>query len=87
MEWLDLAQDRGRWRDVVHAVMDLRVLAPRSHLLLSRTFCFWLYFTEIFCIKSYMLKLFLDLCCVYSTRILLKDYCMIAFLCDFFTAE
>jgi hypothetical protein len=28
--WIRLAQDRGRWRAVVSAVMNLRVLAPRS---------------------------------------------------------
>jgi hypothetical protein len=30
VDWIRLAQDRGRWRDVVSAVMNLRVLAPRS---------------------------------------------------------
>jgi hypothetical protein len=30
VEWIHLAQDRGRWRAVVSAVMNLRVLAPRS---------------------------------------------------------
>jgi hypothetical protein len=30
VEWIQLAQDRGRWRAVVSAVMNLRVLAPRS---------------------------------------------------------
>jgi hypothetical protein len=30
VDWIRLAQDRGRWRAVVSAVMNLRVLAPRS---------------------------------------------------------
>jgi hypothetical protein len=30
VEWIQLAQDRDRWRPVVSAVMNLRVLAPQN---------------------------------------------------------
>jgi hypothetical protein len=30
VEWIHLAQDRDRWRVLMNAVMNLRVLAPRS---------------------------------------------------------
>jgi hypothetical protein len=30
VDWIRLAQDSDRWRAVVSAVMNLRVLAPRS---------------------------------------------------------
>jgi hypothetical protein len=32
-DWIRLAQDRDRWQAVVSAVMNLRVLAPRSYTL------------------------------------------------------
>jgi hypothetical protein len=30
VEWINLVQDMNRWRALVNAVMNLRVLAPRS---------------------------------------------------------
>jgi hypothetical protein len=30
VEWVQLAQNRGRWKAVADAVMKLRVLAPRN---------------------------------------------------------
>jgi hypothetical protein len=30
VDWIQLAQDRDRWRAVVYTVMNLRVLAPLS---------------------------------------------------------
>jgi hypothetical protein len=30
VEWIQLAQDRGRWRALVNTAMNLRILAPRS---------------------------------------------------------
>jgi hypothetical protein len=30
VDWIRLSQDRDRWRAVLSAVMNLRVLAPRS---------------------------------------------------------
>jgi hypothetical protein len=30
VDWIRLSQDRDRWRAVVSALMNLRVLAPRS---------------------------------------------------------
>jgi hypothetical protein len=29
VDWIQLAQDRNRWRTLVNTVMNLRVLAPR----------------------------------------------------------
>jgi hypothetical protein len=30
VDWMQLAQDRDRWRALVNTMMNLRVLAPRS---------------------------------------------------------
>jgi hypothetical protein len=34
-EWVQLAQNKGQWRAVVNAVMNLRVLAPRNYLVID----------------------------------------------------
>jgi hypothetical protein len=33
VEWIDLAQGKDPWLAVVNAVMNLRVLAPWSHII------------------------------------------------------
>jgi hypothetical protein len=35
VDWMQLAQDRDRWRALVNTVMSLRVLAPRNYLVSS----------------------------------------------------
>jgi hypothetical protein len=34
VEWVELAQDRSQWGAVLNAVMNLRVLAPRSSFII-----------------------------------------------------
>jgi hypothetical protein len=45
IEWIELAQDRGRWRALVDTVMNLRVLAPDLcwSLSLCVNICFFRY--------------------------------------------
>jgi hypothetical protein len=31
VDWIQLAQDRDRWRAVVNTMMNFRILAPRSY--------------------------------------------------------
>jgi hypothetical protein len=45
LEWIKLAQDRGRWRALVNTVMDLPVLAPRNK---SVNLVAWIIYTDFF---------------------------------------
>jgi hypothetical protein len=42
VEWIQLAQDKDRWRAPVNALMNLRVLAPRRWLVGLVWFVGWL---------------------------------------------
>jgi hypothetical protein len=35
VKWMQLVQDKGRWRAVVNAVMNLRFLVPLSYLIMK----------------------------------------------------
>jgi hypothetical protein len=50
VNWIRLAQDRGRWRAIVSAVMNLPVLAPRSKLVMDLV-CTLCYCTEVLRMK------------------------------------
>jgi hypothetical protein len=44
VEWIQLAQDRGRWRAIVNTVTNVLVLSPRSampHVVLGLRFVSW----------------------------------------------
>jgi hypothetical protein len=50
VEWIQLAQDRDRCRAVVSAVMNLRVLAPRSLLCIQNDVCSrWVQLAPVLC--------------------------------------
>jgi hypothetical protein len=39
VDWIQLAQNRGRWRALVNTVMNLRILAPRIWLVIYLFSC------------------------------------------------
>jgi hypothetical protein len=46
VNWIRLSQDRDRWRTVVSAVMNLRVLALRSYSELEERMFFYIYLLQ-----------------------------------------
>jgi hypothetical protein len=52
VEWIQLAQDRGRWRTLVNTVMNLSVLEPQSKLVRFFLLLFDILFLCFACLLS-----------------------------------